>query len=57
MYDQIGTLNGPDAWAQESRLARDWIDTRFSPDRLATEREAIIARGRAQSTESGGAPA
>jgi len=50
MYDEMGALSGPEAWQAEARWSRHWMEERFDQARLATEREAIIARGRAQST-------
>ena len=57
MYDEIGALAGAEAWRAESRWSRAWMEERFDQSRLATEREKIIARGRAQSTGLDGAPA
>jgi hypothetical protein len=48
---------GMDAWIAESRASRQWMEQRFDQSRLARDREAIIARGRSQSTEGGGSPA
>jgi enoyl-CoA hydratase len=56
MYDDIGALSGREAWATESRWSRQWMADRFDQSRLATEREAIIARGRAQSTDGDSRP-
>jgi enoyl-CoA hydratase len=53
MYDEIGALAGTEAWASEAKWSRRWMDERFDQGRLATERENIMARGRAQSTGSG----
>jgi hypothetical protein len=51
-------LAGEEAWRAESRWSRQWLDERFDQSRLASERENIVARGRAQSTGlGGGAPA
>jgi enoyl-CoA hydratase len=50
MYRDIGELVGREAWVAESKDSRQWMETRFDQTRLATEREAIIARGRSQST-------
>ena len=50
MYDAIGALSGEEAWQAESDWSRKWITERFDQSRLATEREHIMARGRAQST-------
>jgi enoyl-CoA hydratase len=55
MYQVIGEMSGQEAWVAESRWSRQWMESRFDQSRLATEREAIIARGRSQS--SGGDPA
>jgi enoyl-CoA hydratase len=56
MYDDIGALSGREAWATESRWSRQWMADRFDQSRLATEREAIIARGRSQSTSGDSGP-
>jgi enoyl-CoA hydratase len=37
MYEEIGELAGRGAWAQESHVAREWIDSRFDRARLAAE--------------------
>ena len=57
MYDEIGALAGQEAWRAESAWSRKWMAERFDQSRLATERETIIARGRAQTTGLDGAPA
>jgi enoyl-CoA hydratase len=57
MYDAIGALAGEAAWQAESDWSRRWMQDRFDQSRLATERESIMARGRAQSTGLGGSPA
>ena len=57
MYGDIGDMTGRDAWVAESRISREWIEKRFDQGRLAQEREAIIARGRSQSTGGEGEPA
>jgi enoyl-CoA hydratase len=57
MYDAIGALAGEAAWQAESDWSRRWMQERFDQSRLATERENIMARGRAQSTGLGGSPA
>jgi enoyl-CoA hydratase len=49
MYRDIGAMTGREAWVAESEASRQWMENRFDQSRLATEREAIIARGRAQS--------
>jgi enoyl-CoA hydratase len=51
MYRDIGAMTGLEAWVEESRASRRWMEDRFDQSRLATEREAIIARGRSQSAE------
>jgi len=56
-YEQMGGLAGEEAWRAESSWSRKWLEERFDQSRLATEREAIIARGRAQNTATDGAPA
>jgi enoyl-CoA hydratase len=56
MYRDIGAMLGPEAWLEESRASRRWMENRFDQSRLATEREAIIARGRSQSTGEDSAP-
>jgi enoyl-CoA hydratase len=53
LYDEVGGLAGKEAWAAESRAARDWMAQRFDQSRLAGERENIIARGRRQSGTEG----
>jgi enoyl-CoA hydratase len=57
MYDEIGAMVGKDAWIAESRASRDWMAQRFDQSRLAQERDAIIARGRHQSSGGSGRPA
>jgi enoyl-CoA hydratase len=57
MYDAIGALSGDEAWQAESEWSRKWISERFDQSRLATEREHIMARGRAQSTGLDAKPA
>jgi hypothetical protein len=54
MYDDIGAMSGREAWVAESQASRLWMEQRFDQSRLAEEREAIIARGRAQSTREDG---
>jgi enoyl-CoA hydratase len=56
MYTEIGDLVGQEAWAAESRQSRQWMAQRFDQSRLATERAAIIARGRSQSAEGASDP-
>lgn len=53
MYREIGELSGLEAWRTESRWSRQWMEDRFDQSRLATERDAIIARGRSQSGSVG----
>ena len=55
MYAEIGDLVGSEAWSTESRESREWMARRFDQNRLATERAAIIARGRAQGVHGPGA--
>jgi enoyl-CoA hydratase len=50
MYEEIGAMLGREAWVTEARTSRDWMAQRFDQARLAQEREAIIARGRSQSS-------
>jgi len=50
MYEEIGAMSGREAWVTEARTSRDWMAQRFDQARLAKEREAIIARGRSQSS-------
>jgi enoyl-CoA hydratase len=57
MYTEIGDLVGQEAWVAESRQSREWMAQRFDQSRLATERAAIIARGRLQSAEGASDPA
>jgi enoyl-CoA hydratase len=57
MYEEIGDMVGREAWVAESRASREWMAERFDQSRLATERAAIIARGRSQSAEGAGGPA
>ncbi len=57
MYEEIGAMAGPDVWLAEARWSRRWMDERFDQSRLSGEREAILARGRAQSTGLDGTPA
>lgn len=48
MYDEIGALTGDAAWDRERELAVRWMEERFDRARLASEREAIMERGRDQ---------
>lgn len=48
MYDEIGALVGPDAWALERRYNREWMTERFSPEKLAERASDIMARGSSQ---------
>ena len=57
MYDEIGAMTGKDAWVAEARASRQWMEQHFDQSRLAQERDAIIARGRSQSTGGDGTPA
>jgi enoyl-CoA hydratase len=54
-YDEIGALSGQEAFRAEAKWSRAWMADRFDQSRLTTERERIVARGRAQTTELGGA--
>ena len=56
-YDEIGALSGHEAFAAEAEWSRAWMADRFDQSRLTTEREKIVARGRAQTTGLDGAPA
>jgi enoyl-CoA hydratase len=49
-YEEIGGLAGRAALAEEQRWSREWMAERFDQSRLSTERERIVARGRAQNT-------
>ena len=55
-YDRMGALSGPEAFAAEAAWSREWMAERFDQSRLSSEREKIVARGRAQSTGRDGAP-
>ena len=48
MYEEIGAHSGQAAWRAESEWSRRWMAERFDQSRLSTERERIVARGRAQ---------
>ena len=54
-YDEIGALSGQEAFRAEAKWSRAWMADRFDQSRLTTEREKIVARGRAQTTELDGA--
>jgi len=56
MYDEIGALTGQEAWRAESAWSRKWMAERFDQSRLSAEREKIVARGRAQTSEPDGTP-
>jgi enoyl-CoA hydratase len=56
MYDEIGALTGREAWVAESAWSRRWMAEHFDQARLSTERENIVARGRAQATGPDVAP-
>jgi len=56
-YDDIGAMSGQEAFRAEARWSRAWMADRFDQSRLTTEREKIVARGRAQTGGSDGAPA
>jgi enoyl-CoA hydratase len=48
MYDEIGALVGPDAWALERRYNRQWMTERFSASALEQRADDIMARGSQQ---------
>lgn len=48
MYEEIQSLSGQAAWRRENEWSRQWMRQRFDQERLATERAAIIERGRQQ---------
>ena len=48
IYSEVAGLSGHAAWAREGERAREWMRLRFDQDRLASEKDAIIERGRAQ---------
>jgi enoyl-CoA hydratase len=56
MYQEIGDLNGRDAWVAESATSREWMAQRFDQSRLASERAGILARGRSQSAQGADEP-
>jgi enoyl-CoA hydratase len=49
LYDEVGELSKPEAWATENLRARNWIAQRFSRADLAERRSGIIETGSAQS--------
>jgi enoyl-CoA hydratase len=53
-YDEIGALSGRAAFVAEAKWSRAWMAERFDQSRLTTEREKIVARGRAQTAGPGG---
>ena len=55
-YDTIGALSGREAFVAEAKWSRQWMADRFDQSRLTTEREKIVARGRAQTTGLDGSP-
>ncbi len=55
-YEELNALRGPEAVAAENAWSRRWMEERFDQARLSTEREKIVARGREQNTDRGGAP-
>ena len=55
-YDTIGALSGREAFVAEAKWSRQWMADRFDQSRLTTEREKIVARGRAQTTGLDGNP-
>jgi enoyl-CoA hydratase len=48
LYDAVVGLVGEAAWARQEEWSRQWMGGRFDQARLAEQREAIVARGRAQ---------
>ena len=46
-----------DAFRAEAKWSRAWMADRFDQSRLTTEREKIVARGRAQTAGSDGSTA
>lgn len=48
IYSEVAGLAGSAAWEREGERAREWMQLRFDQERLVSEREAIIERGRAQ---------
>jgi enoyl-CoA hydratase len=48
MYFEAESEPGPVAWRNEMRRCREWMLEQFDHDRLDTERQAIIERGRRQ---------
>jgi enoyl-CoA hydratase len=53
LYNEVADLTGKDAWVTEAEASRQWMERRFDQSRLASERSAIIARGRAQAERGG----
>ena len=56
-YEMMQALSGDEALAAENTWSRRWMAERFDQSRLSTEREKIVARGRAQNTGLDGPPA
>jgi enoyl-CoA hydratase len=48
MHLEMTTLSGDTAWRRENAWARQWMEHRFDQQRLASERQAIVERGRGQ---------
>lgn len=53
-YDRIGAQLGAQAFDTEAEWSRTWMAERFDQSRLSTEREKIVARGRAQTSGAEG---
>ncbi|HXZ61304.1 MAG TPA: enoyl-CoA hydratase [Acidimicrobiales bacterium] len=56
-YDRVGALAGAEAYESEAEWSRAWMAERFDQSRLSSERERIVARGRAQTSGPGATPA
>jgi hypothetical protein len=50
LFDQDMLGDDLEAWLAESAWSRKWMDERFDQARLTSERERIVARGRAQTS-------
>ena len=57
MYEAMSALAGEEGLRAEAAWSRRWMAERFDQSRLSTEREKIVARGRAQNTGLDGPPA
>ncbi len=47
-YDEVAAHRGEEAWTVETQLSQRWMRERFDRAHLASQRTAIIERGRAQ---------